>query len=109
MWVSVVCDLTTRRSSAASSAKRVSASCCRGHKLAARKGKLRLRAAADEQLTICPKSPRPSYADQVPSFYRDAGIEPIVGTEAKELQTALGLVVSGGGVCIVPASVKRLD
>src|ERR1700756_1422894 len=37
-----------------------------------------------------------------------AGIEPIVGTEAKELQTALGLVASGGGVCIVPASVKRL-
>jgi LysR family transcriptional regulator, benzoate and cis,cis-muconate-responsive activator of ben and cat genes len=80
----------------------------RGHKLAARKGKLRLRAAADEHLIVYPKSPRPSYADQVLSFYRDAGIEPIVGTEAKELQTALGLVASGGGVCIVPASVKRL-
>src|ERR1700756_4352283 len=37
-----------------------------------------------------------------------AGIEPVVATEARELQTALGLVASGGGVCIVPASVKRL-
>ncbi len=27
--------------------------------------------------------------------------------EAKGLQTALGLVASGGGVCIVPASVRR--
>jgi len=80
----------------------------RGHKLAARKGKLRLRAAAGERLIVYPKSPRPSYADQVLSFYRDAGIEPVVATEARELQTALGLVASGGGVCIVPASVKRL-
>jgi DNA-binding transcriptional LysR family regulator len=79
----------------------------RGHKLAARKGKLRLHSVAEEQLIVYPKSPRPSYADQVLSFYRDAGIEPRVG-EARELQTALGLVASGGGVCIVPASVRRL-
>ncbi len=79
----------------------------RQHKLTAKKGKLRLRAAADEPLIVYPKSPRPSYADQVLSFYRDAGIEPRVAMEAKELQTALGLVASGGGVCIVPASVRR--
>ena len=28
--------------------------------------------------------------------------------EARELQTALGLVASGVGICVVPASVKRL-
>ena len=28
--------------------------------------------------------------------------------EARELQTALGLVASGAGICIVPASVRRL-
>ena len=28
--------------------------------------------------------------------------------EVRELQTALGLVASGAGVCIVPASVRRL-
>jgi DNA-binding transcriptional LysR family regulator len=43
------------------------------------------------------------------SFYRDAGIEPRVGMEARELQTALGLVASGGGVCIMPASANNLQ
>jgi len=78
------------------------------HKLATSKRKLRLRTTVDEPLIVYPKSPRPSYADQVLSFYRDAGIEPKIAMEAKELQTALGLVASGGGVCIVPASVRRL-
>lgn len=79
-----------------------------GHPLAATEGKLKLRQIAGEPLIIYPKSPRPSYADQVLSFYRDAGVEPTIGMEAKEVQTALGLVASGGGVCLVPASVKRL-
>ncbi len=41
-------------------------------------------------------------------FYRDAGVEPDIATEARELQTALGFVASGGGICVVPASVRRL-
>ena len=28
--------------------------------------------------------------------------------EARELQTALGLVAAGAGICVVPASVRRL-
>jgi DNA-binding transcriptional LysR family regulator len=79
-----------------------------GHRLADTSGPIRLRAAGDEPLIIYPKSPRPSYADQVLGFYRDAGIEPQIGMEARELQTALGLVASGGGVCVVPASLRRL-
>lgn len=78
------------------------------HKLAASEGPLRLRQIAGEPLILYPKTPRPSYADQVLSFYRDAGVEPTIGMEAKEVQTALGLVASGGGVCLVPASVRRL-
>ncbi len=78
------------------------------HPLARTSGKLRLRDTEGEPLIIYPKSPRPSYADQVIGFYRDAGVEPSIGTEARELQTALGLVASGGGVCVVPASVRRL-
>ncbi len=79
-----------------------------GHPLAESGGKVRLRDTAGEPLIIYPKSPRPSYADQVLGFYRDAGVEPNVGMEARELQTALGLVASGGGICVVPASVRRL-
>jgi LysR family transcriptional regulator, benzoate and cis,cis-muconate-responsive activator of ben and cat genes len=79
-----------------------------GHALCDAPGPLRLRNTAGEPVIIYPKTPRPSYADQVLGFYRDAGVEPTVGSEAKELQTALGLVASGGGICVVPASVKRL-
>ncbi|MGL6180639.1 MAG: LysR substrate-binding domain-containing protein, partial [Aestuariivirga sp.] len=79
-----------------------------GHPLTEHPGPLRLRDTANEPLIIYPKTPRPSYADQVIGFYRDAGVEPSIATEARELQTALGFVASGGGVCVVPASVRRL-
>lgn len=78
------------------------------HPLAAAEGKLCLRQTVGEPLIIYPRSPRPSYADQVLSFYREVGVEPNVSIEARELQTALGLVASGGGLCVVPASVRRL-
>lgn len=78
------------------------------HPLAATQGKLRLRATANEPLIIYPKFPRPSYADQVLGFYRDIDVVPVIGMEARELQTALGLVAAGGGICVVPASVRRL-
>jgi LysR family transcriptional regulator, benzoate and cis,cis-muconate-responsive activator of ben and cat genes len=79
-----------------------------GHPLCDAPGPLRLLHTANEPVIIYPRSPRPSYADQVLGFYRDAGVEPKIGSEAKELQTALGLVASGGGICVVPASVRRL-
>jgi LysR family transcriptional regulator, benzoate and cis,cis-muconate-responsive activator of ben and cat genes len=79
-----------------------------GHTLTEHEGPLRLRQIAEVPVIIYPKTPRPSYADQVIGFYRDAGVDPMIATEARELQTALGLVASGGGICVVPASVKRL-
>ena len=52
--------------------------------------------------------PRPSYADQVISIFRDRGLEPHIAHEARELQTAIGLVAAEVGICIVPTSVQRL-
>jgi LysR family transcriptional regulator, benzoate and cis,cis-muconate-responsive activator of ben and cat genes len=78
------------------------------HPLAAIEGKLRLHQTAGEPLIIYPKSPRPSYADQVLDFFRDVGLQPVVGMEARELQTALGLVAAGWGICVVPTSVQKL-
>ena len=52
--------------------------------------------------------PRPSYADQVISIFRDRGLEPNIAHEARELQTAIGLVAAEVGICIVPTSVQRL-
>ena len=79
-----------------------------GHGLLAGGGALKLHQTALEPLILYPKSPRPSYADQVLGFYREQGIEPKVAFEVGELQTALGLVAAGAGICLVPASVRHL-
>jgi DNA-binding transcriptional LysR family regulator len=69
---------------------------------------VRLGDIASLPLIIYPKRPRPSYADQVLEIFRDAEVRVTGVVEAGELQTALGLVASGAGICLVPASVKRL-
>ena len=69
---------------------------------------LKLRHIVGEPLIIYPKAPRPSYADQVLSFFRDSGLEPKAALEVRELQTALGLVAAGVGICLVPSSVRNL-
>ena len=78
------------------------------HALLQHKGPLHLADLADEPLVVYPKSPRPSYADQVLALYRDQALRPRVVYEVRELQTALGLVAAETGICLVPASVERL-
>jgi LysR family transcriptional regulator, benzoate and cis,cis-muconate-responsive activator of ben and cat genes len=80
----------------------------RGHHLSRITRRLMLKQIVDAPLILYPNAPRPSYADQVLSFYRKRGIEPKVGFEVHELQTALGLVAAGLGISIVPLSVRRL-
>jgi len=79
-----------------------------GHHLGRRKRRLKLGHFADAPLILYPNAPRPSYADQVLSFYRKCGLEPKVAIEVRELQTALGLVAAGVGISVVPSSVRRL-
>ena len=79
-----------------------------GHDLGRMSGRLTLKQIVDVPLILYPNVPRPSYADQVLSFYRKRGLEPKVGFEVRELQTALGLVAAGLGISIVPLSVRRL-
>jgi LysR family transcriptional regulator, benzoate and cis,cis-muconate-responsive activator of ben and cat genes len=86
----------------------IAAALPQGHAAAARAAPLTLRDLASEPLIIYPSAPRPSYADQVLSFYRDNGIEPQVAFEVRELQTALGLVAAAAGICLVPHSVRKL-
>ena len=80
----------------------------KGNHLADIAGPLKLRHIAAEALILYPKAPRPSYADQVLSFFRDQELEPKVAFEVREVQTALGLVAAGAGICLVPASVRNL-
>src|SRR5262245_30417626 len=80
----------------------------RGHVLARKRRPLKLKHTVDVPLLLYPNAPRPSYADQVLSFYRKLGLEPKVGFEVRELQTALGLVAADVGIALVPSSVRRL-
>jgi len=80
----------------------------RGHFLVRRRKPLKLKHTLDVPLILYPNAPRPSYADQVLSFYRKLGLEPKVGFEVRELQTALGLVAADVGIALVPSSVRRL-
>ncbi len=59
-------------------------------------------------LIVYPKAPRPSYADQVLSLFREARLKPPFVHEVRELQTALGLVAADEGICLVPASIETL-
>ena len=69
---------------------------------------LRLDELLAETLIVYPKSPRPSYADQVLALFRDQNLRPAAVREVRELQTALGLVAAEDGVCLVPATVQHL-
>lgn len=60
------------------------------------------------KLIVYPRAPRPSYADQVLTLFREGEIRPAAIREVRELQTALGLVAAEDGVCVVPASVQNL-
>jgi LysR family transcriptional regulator, benzoate and cis,cis-muconate-responsive activator of ben and cat genes len=79
-----------------------------GHPLSLLKPILALSDLVNETLIIFPKSPRPSYADQVLSAFQDRGLKPRRIYEVRELQIALGLVAAGEGISVVPGSVYGL-
>jgi DNA-binding transcriptional LysR family regulator len=63
---------------------------------------------AADPLILFPAKPRPSLADMVLGLFRRHGLKVQVAQEANELQTALGLVISGLGITLVPEQVSRL-
>lgn len=79
----------------------------RGHHLALSGGPLTLKQVAAEPQILYPRTPRPSYADQVVSLFRDYGLEPKIAHESRELQIAIGLVAAEEGVAIIPESISR--
>jgi LysR family transcriptional regulator, benzoate and cis,cis-muconate-responsive activator of ben and cat genes len=79
-----------------------------GHTLSRPDRALSLADLAVLPLIVYPKAPRPSYADQVLSLFREAGLKPPFVHEVRELQTALGLVAADEGICLVPASIETL-
>ena len=79
-----------------------------GHRLSTVTTPLSLHDLLNDTLIVFPKTPRPSYADQVLSAFHDRALKPARVLETRELQIALGLVAAGEGVTIVPKSVHGL-
>jgi DNA-binding transcriptional LysR family regulator len=79
-----------------------------GHRLAEREGGIRLTELIHEPLLVYPKSPRPSFADQVLAAFSEANLAPDHVQEVRELQIAMGLVAAGQGISIVPESVQGM-
>lgn len=79
-----------------------------GHPLLDRPRAPRLVNLVAEPLILYPREPRPSYADQILALYRGCGLEPKNMREVSGVQTALGLVAAGEGICIVPEALQRL-
>ena len=79
-----------------------------GHRMAAGDGELRLVELIHEPLLVYPKTPRPSFADQVLAMFSEANLSPDHVTEVRELQIAMGLVAAGQGIAIVPESVQGM-
>lgn len=79
-----------------------------GHDLLSHHDRLQLSEIASMPLIVYPGDPRPSYADLVLSFFHERDLVPPKVIEVREMQTALLMVASGAGACIIPESVRRI-
>lgn len=79
-----------------------------GHRLSHIAGPLKLSDVAQETLLVYPKSPRPSFADQVLATFKERNLVPQTVQEVRELQIAIGLVGAGQGVAVVPQSLQGM-
>jgi DNA-binding transcriptional LysR family regulator len=79
-----------------------------GHRLARSEAPLKMSDLMHDTLIVYPKTPRPSFADQVLATFRDRMLVPQQVLEVRELQIAIGLVGAGQGIAIVPDSLQGM-
>jgi DNA-binding transcriptional LysR family regulator len=79
----------------------------RGHALA-HAPKLTLEALAQERFVMYPANYGTGFYDQITKLCRNAGFEPIVSQEAKQITAILSLVSAGVGITLIPASMKNV-
>ncbi len=79
-----------------------------GHRLALADAPLKLSDVVQETLLVYPKTPRPSFADQVLATFKERNLVPQQVLEVRELQIAIGLVGAGQGIAIVPQSLQGM-
>jgi DNA-binding transcriptional LysR family regulator len=79
-----------------------------GSSLASTDAPVPLSAVSGLPLIVYPKDVHPGFADQVLNLLHENNVQPSEVQEARELQTALGLVAAESGVCIVPSASRQL-
>ncbi|GGC76422.1 LysR family transcriptional regulator [Undibacterium terreum] len=76
--------------------------------LGARKKADMLASYKDLPLIIFPRKIAPALHDVILGRFRDEGLTPLIGQEAIQMQTIVGLVSAGMGIALVPQSVSNL-
>jgi len=71
-------------------------------------GPVALRELPPLPLVIFPRAAAPALHDAILSCFRAAGITPVIGQEALQMQTIVSLVSGGMGLALVPQSVSNL-
>ncbi len=71
-------------------------------------GPVHLRELPPLPLVIFPRAAAPALYDAILSCFRAAGITPVIGQEALQMQTIVSLVSGGMGLALVPQSVSNL-
>ena len=74
----------------------------------AKQSAIRVAALRDEAFVLKPRAKGSGLYDEIIALCRDNGFSPAVVQEANETHTVCGLVASGIGVSLVPASVRAL-
>ncbi|WP_020651690.1 LysR family transcriptional regulator [Massilia niastensis] len=72
------------------------------------RGPVRLRDLPPLPLLIFPRAVAPALHDAVLACFRAAGVTPVIGQEAIQMQTIVSLVSGGMGLALVPQSVSNL-
>jgi DNA-binding transcriptional LysR family regulator len=79
-----------------------------GHRAARINGAIALSDLARDTFIVYARQTGPAFFDATMATCRSAGFSPTLGQEAPRVTSALNLVAAGLGVCVVPASVKRI-
>ena len=69
---------------------------------------VRLQEVPPLPLIIFPRDVSPALHDAILSCWRAAGVTPVIGQQAIQMQTIVGLVSAGMGLALVPQSVSNL-
>jgi len=79
-----------------------------GHRLARAKAAIALKELAHDTFIVFARHTGPAFFEMTIAACRSAGFSPTLGQEAPRVTSALNLVAADLGICVVPASMRRM-